>query len=341
MIGLSPRVRGNPTIWQPGSPQMRSIPACAGEPSWATPPAPHPRVYPRVCGGTTELRIHSDLRPGLSPRVRGNPASRPKPTRRCGSIPACAGEPALTSTRASAPRVYPRVCGGTLSGVSLTLSVIGLSPRVRGNPRRIWRLTTFAGSIPACAGEPQSRTQNPAGRQVYPRVCGGTSPGIPMAGTRKGLSPRVRGNLSPARSVKRFAGSIPACAGEPHESPVGVPEDGVYPRVCGGTHRQLRWRRRCKGLSPRVRGNPRARRYQRRGKRSIPACAGEPILGAKIAVIYAVYPRVCGGTYAKTACMECPKGLSPRVRGNLANTQPGYRAGRSIPACAGEPVSAE
>ena len=55
-----------------------------------------------------------------------------------GSIPACAGEPSL-STGMAAPcrlaRVYPRVCGGALG-----------SDRF---PR-----TSDCGSIPACAGEP-------------------------------------------------------------------------------------------------------------------------------------------------------------------------------------------
>ena len=42
------------------------------------------------------------------------------------------------SSRAIAWRrkVYPRVCGGTRSVVGVTWSMMGLSPRVRGNPQR-------------------------------------------------------------------------------------------------------------------------------------------------------------------------------------------------------------
>ena len=51
-------------------------------------------------------------------------------------------------------RVYPRVCGGTTSGaVSVTVHV-GLSPRVRGNPRELTKPGAPVRSIPACAGEP-------------------------------------------------------------------------------------------------------------------------------------------------------------------------------------------
>ena len=50
--GLSPRVRGNPTLWLARPERDRSIPACAGEP-WQRDAAPIIfRVYPRVCGGT-------------------------------------------------------------------------------------------------------------------------------------------------------------------------------------------------------------------------------------------------------------------------------------------------
>ena len=71
------------------------------------------------------------------------------------------------------------------------------------------------------------------------------------------------------------------------------------------------------GLSPRVRGNPRIEAMVPSGNRSIPACAGEPRLQRRDR--RRVYPRVCGGT------------------GRLALRAGSAVSIRSIPACAGEP----
>ena len=73
-------------------------------------------------------------------------------------------------------------------------------------------------------------------------------------------------------------GSIPACAGEPM-SDYEVRRLTVYPRVCGGTGRQVQIR-----LVTFI--------------GSIPACAGEPMAAASVTI-------KTGGS-----------GLSPRVRGN-------------------------
>ena len=54
-------------------------------------------------------------------------------------------------------RVYPRVCGGTSSGMAATLTKPGLSPRVRGNRISGWRGLDRPRSIPACAGEPRTK----------------------------------------------------------------------------------------------------------------------------------------------------------------------------------------
>ena len=132
--GLSPRVRGNlavqpsiPAAGEPSKPiaiaiSCGSIPACAGEPGShfkVHDEGLSPRVrgnlcvrvqdkegsgvYPRVCGGGTEMsipacaereRLASDLSwTGLSPRVRGNPLNAIASSLVSGSIPACAGEP--------------------------------------------------------------------------------------------------------------------------------------------------------------------------------------------------------------------------------------------------------
>ena len=72
-VGLSPRVRGNPSVIFPSPMQVGSIPACAGEPPTSCGLATTTRVYPRVCGGTARWKTMNALQPGLSPRVRGNP----------------------------------------------------------------------------------------------------------------------------------------------------------------------------------------------------------------------------------------------------------------------------
>ena len=121
-------------------------------------------------------------------------------------------------------------------------------------------------------------------------------------------------------------GSIPACAGEPPGAArIPLPRK-VYPRVCGGTIPSNIDGTPVQGLSPRVRGNR----------------THEPVNTARLTGW--VYPRVCGGTCGMDvrlclrligsipACAGEPdrnrsvsrilniRGLSPRVRGNLAPT---------------------
>ena len=174
---------------------------------------------------------------------------------------------------------------------------------------------------------------------VYPRVCGGTRYQPDPKVSHQGLSPRVRGNRSVPAAGQPDAGSIPACAGEPRGgSPVGM-RGGVYPRVCGGTHRVRQEARMIEGLSPRVRGNPINPPDPRMEGRSIPACAGEPD-GVRGAIAKrGVYPRVCGGTRWEAIRNSADMGLSPRVRGNRTGLPPRRLSPRSIPACAGEPRS--
>ena len=152
--GLSPRVRGNLSDRPAQAPGSRSIPACAGEPGGMWQAHIHGGVYPRVCGGTpADMPLHGRVY-GLSPRVRGNRRPACHLPGRAGSIPACAGEPPITTVTRWRIKVYPRVCGGT-QGIPLHLNAVeGLSPRVRGNLcDRVDALREYR-SIPACAGEP-------------------------------------------------------------------------------------------------------------------------------------------------------------------------------------------
>ena len=172
-------------------------------------------------------------------------------------------------------------------------------------------------------------------------MCGGTQNPHSDVESLHGLSPRVRGNLENGDGQDEIRRSIPACAGEPRPPGRGRRTQWVYPRVCGGTLLAVIAEGGRRGLSPRVRGNPKIRAWYEDYQGSIPACAGEPAgrsIGKRIGK---VYPRVCGGTSSATQGLTTAKGLSPRVRGNRRAScrRPPRSRPRSIPACAGEPPS--
>ena len=198
-----------------------------------------------------------------------------------------------------------------------TDAILGLSPRVRGNRESLDLERKEIRSIPACAGEPLVNPLILLNAMVYPRVCGGT---VIEADTTRGcvgLSPRVRGNPSPPGCKQIGLGSIPACAGEPTAVQTSIGKEQVYPRVCGGTTAEGEFVLEESGLSPRVRGNQLLDTVFHHCLRSIPACAGEPRRLYPTITTPPVYPRVCGGTNGGKGTWLQPRGLSPRVRGNL------------------------
>ena len=151
--GLSPRGRGKPHIDALSHAYARSIPAWAGETRGSRRSRCARGVYPRVGGGNLTRAITRTNEQGLSPRGRGKPSSPSRHSYSCGSIPAWAGETALSAPRRCKFRVYPRVGGGNSLSRSLISTTWGLSPRGRGkllccNPSHY-----NARSIPAWAGE--------------------------------------------------------------------------------------------------------------------------------------------------------------------------------------------
>ena len=213
--GLSPRMRGNHGNDRADGGLRRSIPAYAGEPEQDNRQRAAARVYPRVCGGTSQSPCIAAAHCGLSPRMRGNPAQALPDESAMWSIPAYAGEPITLAGSLNHRAVYPRVCGGTSQSPCIAAAHCGLSPRMRGNPAQALPDESAMWSIPAYAGEPITLAGSLNHRAVYPRVCGGTR----MMGQRRervpGLSPRMRGNPQLEAGSRRMAGSIPAYAGEP------------------------------------------------------------------------------------------------------------------------------
>ena len=335
--GLSPRGRGNPTDSRRRPRGARSIPAWAGEPVRDNSQLQARGVYPRVGGGTPQVKLPVPLAIGLSPRGRGN-LSPSYPGISCqGSIPAWAGEPCGRDWRDMVRPVYPRVGGGTYSIGPLPWMGRGLSPRGRGNHRPVPCARWSAGSIPAWAGEPPWPKPTPSASAVYPRVGGGTHYRIQEDVRAGGLSPRGRGNPTPAIFIPQRRRSIPAWAGEPAGGWRGGIIPAVYPRVGGGTPGHCPIHPWAMGLSPRGRGNPAAWAGQWTKERSIPAWAGEPKGIPCLPWPTRVYPRVGGGTPSSSTRPGRTLGLSPRGRGNRPPFPPFQGGQRSIPAWAGEP----
>ena len=90
------------------------------------------------------------------------------------------------------------------------------------------------------------------------------------------------------------------------------------------------------GLSPRGRGKPSRRRWDKERERSIPAWAGETKPNTLAMYRQGVYPRVGGGNLLCDIPTSRTLGLSPRGRGKRLMLLRYKRPRRSIPAWAGE-----
>ena len=257
--GLSPRARGN-LIRPLAQRSVRgSIPTCAGKPA-PTAATPSPiGVYPHVRGETGADHVEFRAVQGLSPRARGNRSGRPVRRFRSGSIPTCAGKPLRTSRRLRRRWVYPHVRGETDAMDRLSDLAAGLSPRARGNRVRTGFQGSCGGSIPTCAGKPCRLEARRSVQAVYPHVRGETCESTYLTSHWKGLSPRARGNLWRPCVAADAVGSIPTCAGKPRCSARTGTSTRVYPHVRGETHGTITRRSDGRGLSPRARGNPKAR----------------------------------------------------------------------------------
>jgi len=234
------------------------------------------------------------------------------------TIPAWAGEPLKVFASGMTFRDYPRVGGGTHSILLQSIHLLGLSPRGRGNHRRITKSLEDSGTIPAWAGEPRWTGLQRLLPRDYPRVGGGTN------GTR--------------RSTARNRGTIPAWAGEPGISRELRRMARDYPRVGGGTPGYSLTSLPPQGLSPRGRGN----RFDSGGDRAwagtIPAWAGEPVKTLFLILFKRDYPRVGGGTFLNRFPGYRIAGLSPRGRGNQDRKIGIHAKVGTIPAWAGEPL---
>ncbi len=175
---------------------------------------------------------------------------------------------------------------------------------------------------------------------VHPRVCGELFHWPPWAFHSAGSSPRVRGTPSTTRTLSTMLRFIPACAGNSAKARRLLVVTSVHPRVCGELRRRCLTPRTACGSSPRVRGTLDHGRAPRRGRRFIPACAGNSRTAA-LGYGYDIgsSPRV-RGTRGDRLPQEAAAPVHPRVCGELLVLDAsGAPPVRFIPACAGNSCS--
>ena len=294
-MGLSPRGRGKHGGPADALQAAGSIPAWAGETGRQHFSRLYREVYPRVGGGNDSVTQFALLDSGLSPRGRGKPGGQVLYISPKRSIPAWAGETSAWAIMKSNARVYPRVGGGNVDGLTNGAAYWGLSLRGRGKPDQGPLPHDQERSIPAWAGETSRRRPPSPASRVYPRVGGGNRPPSTRVKVNRGLSPRGRGKLGQQPVPNALARSIPAWAGETVPRTPCRCRSGVYPRVGGGNLTFCPSPRTMSGLSPRGRGKLGIVVARVTGARSIPAWAGETHPLNKQATELTVYPRVGGG----------------------------------------------
>ena len=139
--GSSPRGRGTRRRRDMHCPIQRFIPAWAGN-TTEYPSASLPKsVHPRVGGEHCERAPHQHLPPGSSPRGRGTLRAGTAPASSARFIPAWAGNTGIPSIAGRCNSVHPRVGGEHWTNQENRSETTGSSPRGRGTPSIIFRLT--------------------------------------------------------------------------------------------------------------------------------------------------------------------------------------------------------
>ena len=232
--GRSPHARGRPLAVATPMRTDGSIPACAGEAMAPSDSTGTTEVDPRMRGGGAYWCVVARRLSGRSPHARGRLTRLLNAFADERSIPACAGEAHLGWHPVPTAEVDPRMRGG---GQALCLAASrwrGRSPHARGRHcLGPWQVC-WTGSIPACAGEANTRKGLAVLKQVDPRMRGGGYV-TPCANIHfSGRSPHARGRQALSKSGVFMYGSIPACAGEAPTLVSFRASHKVDPRMRGG-----------------------------------------------------------------------------------------------------------
>ena len=256
------------------------------------------------------------------------------------SIPACAGNTAISRRSRPSATVHPRMRGEHLGVMDTNTCVGGPSPHARGTlEARKLSLPVYR-SIPACAGNTLAASRRPPIAPVHPRMRGEHAFARPQQRNQGGPSPHARGTHSSRSRRRGRHRSIPACAGNTSSLCASIAESTVHPRM-RGEHFQRGQAVECHyGPSPHARGTRSSVQDAAWGWRSIPACAGNTATGPGRSCPGAVHPRMRGEHERPGRLFQHEGGPSPHARGTPHPRTGRHPQRRSIPACAGNTLPA-
>ena len=154
------------------------------------------RAYPRWRGGNIPGMRATASGSGLSPLARGKHDFSGTNILSTGPIPAGAGETWPPLPLPGRRWAYPRWRGGNAAVDEGVEVAAGLSPLARGKLGLAVVRETFAGPIPAGAGETFDGVAVEPAHGAYPRWRGGNVDLAVAGGGEEGLSPLARGKRS-------------------------------------------------------------------------------------------------------------------------------------------------
>mgnify|MGYP007005206920 CR=1 FL=1 len=200
------------------------------------------------------MNFHLFRRSGPSPRIRGELALQQNSVATCGTIPANTGR-IISITRVNPrPWDHPREYGENANIEPGLLRVEGPSPRIRGELSHPDIDGELERTIPANTGRILGTRRVQGDRRDHPREYGENSSCSVSAARAAGPSPRIRGEYCVEQRKDITVGTIPANTGriDPWANMNAALRD--HPREYGENNGTSLSGARCKGPSPRIRG---------------------------------------------------------------------------------------
>ena len=211
----------------------------------------------------------------------------------------------------------------------------GSSPLSRGIRSPGFRVPAPVRIIPALAGNTSRTNRGSVLRTDHPRSRGEYAMCFLMAAAGFGSSPLSRGIRPPVRSGEPFSGIIPALAGNTTTATIPTGASTDHPRSRGEYADKIAPSVKKQGSSPLSRGIPIRWGRSCRGRRIIPALAGNTTPAAARPRMRPDHPRSRGEYSLFREHYANGGGSSPLSRGIPTIPEPHPPRRRIIPALAG------